>query len=286
MSVVTENERLANAAIYEHINPSISELFHENSKLNLYTLKLLQYSMAQAVSNPDFKKASLQNNKVYPTAKRIPLKKRSNLNSNLGEDILNRKSERKFKDKPLTFQSLSDLLSYSGGISHVQGKFQFRTYPSGGALYPLEIYLLVNKVKSLEQGVYHFNVRSNCLEQLKVNNVKNEATKLGIRDQGFFDSAVTIMVSAVFKRTTYKYGDRGYRFVLMEVGHLLQNISLVATALGIGSCEIGGYQDDEDNQFLNIDGVNEAIVGEMILGYPDVDRDNTMPGIYGGNDND
>lgn len=286
MSVVTENERLANASIYEHINPSVAELFHENSKLNLYTLKLLQYSIAQAVSNPDFKKASLNNNKVYPTAKRIPLKKKSKLVGNLGEIILKRKSERKFNNKPITFQDFSDLLSYGGGISHLQGNFQFRTYPSGGALYPLEIYILVNNVDGLARGLYHFNVRSNCLEQLKTRNMKSEAIKLGIRDQGFFDSAVTILVSAVFKRTTYKYGNRGYRFVLMEVGHLLQNISLIATSLGIGSCDIGGYQDDEDNQFLNIDGVNEAIVGEMILGYPNVASDNTMPGIYGGNHND
>lgn len=285
MSIVKENERLANQAIYEHNNPSIAELFHENTKLNTYTLKQLQYSLAKAVSNPDFKQASLNDGKSYPTLERKKLTPRRSLNGNIGDAIWKRRSIRKFSPKNISFETMSDLLQYSSGISNILKKENdsvtgFRTYPSGGALYPLEIYLVINRVSNLSTGIYHYNVRSNYLEIISTGNLQEQIDKLHIRDQLIEESGITILVTATFKRTTYKYGNRGYRFVLMEVGHLFQNIALVAEALNLGTCDIGGYEDDELNTLLQVDGVNEAVVGEIAVGIPSPFGDNTMPGIY------
>lgn len=286
MSVVQENERLANQAIYEHNDPSIAELFHENSKLNSYKLKELQFSLAKAVSDPDFKKASLNSGKSYPTLPRKHLLSQRELKANIGDIIWHRRSIRSFSSESIKFEELSDLLLYSSGISHPLQKEDngsvtgFRTYPSGGGLYPLEIYLVVNHVSGLSSGLYHYNVRGKCLEVMSTENLHTQFSKLHVRDQLIEDSGITLLATAVFKRTTYKYGNRGYRFVLMEVGHLFQNIALVAESLKLGTCDIGGYEDDELNEFLHIDGVNEAIVGEIAIGVPSPIGDNTMPDIY------
>lgn len=284
MSVVGENERLANHAIFEHNDPTIYELFHENTKLNSYELKKLQHSLAMAVSNSDFKKASLNSGKCYPTLPRKNLLPKKKLSVAIDKVIWNRRSIREFLPENISFQSLSTLLQYSSGISHTivennnGSQSGFRTYPSGGGLYPLEIYLVVNRVSDLQMGLYHYNVRENCLEKLLTKEeLYSQLDKLHIRDQLIKESGVTILLTSVFKRSTYKYGDRGYRFVLMEVGHLSQNIALVSEALNLGSCNIGGYEDDELNTLLQIDGVSEAVVGEIAIGIPDLLGKNLMP---------
>jgi SagB-type dehydrogenase family enzyme len=80
-------------------------------------------------------------------------------------------------------------------------------------------------------------------------------------------SLVVIMV-AVFARTCRKYGERGYRFVLLDCGHVAQNLHLVATAIGLGSVGIGGFLDDELNDVLDLDGVGEAVVHTIAVGWP------------------
>jgi len=283
MSVVGENERLANHTIFEHNDPSISELFHENTKLNSYELKRLQNSLARAVSNPNFKRASLNSGKCYPTLKRKKLSPMKPLSIDIDKVIWHRRSIRNFLQEYITFEDLSTLLQYSAGINHVLvengngSKSGFRTYPSAGGLYPLEIYLVVNRVTDLPSGLYHYNVRENCLESIFTDNLYDKLNSLHIRDQLITESGVSILITSVFKRNTYKYGNRGYRFTLMEVGHLSQNIALVSEALKLGSCNIGGYEDDELNTLLNIDGVNEAVIGELAVGLPNLRGNNNMP---------
>lgn len=104
--------------------------------------------------------------------------------------------------------------------------------------------------------------------------------KFGIRDQSIDCAPITILLTAMFRRTIYKYGNRGYRFILTESGHLLQNIALLSTSYGMGTCDIGGYEDDEINEMLGIDGMTESVIGEVALGLCG-DNGNEMSGIYG-----
>lgn len=286
MSKITACERLSNKAIYEHCNASIAEIYHENSKLNAYRLKYLQFELAQSVADPDFKPVSLENGKTYPTLSRKKLLPIERIDLALGEALLMRRSVREFQESPIPYQTLSNLLTHSAGINSIfridgnGSKTGFRAYPSAGALYPLEIYILINRVDDVAAGLYHYNVRSSCLECLYEGETAALVDKYKVRDQAIKETNTTLFVTAVFKRTTYKYGDRGYRFIMMEVGHLFQNISLVAVALGLGTCEIGGCEDDELNSMLQIDGVNEAIVGEIAIGVASPGGNNSMPDIH------
>lgn len=160
------------------------------------------------------------------------------------------------------------------------GTLDVRAYPSAGALYPIEVYVVANNVEYLKKGVYHYNVAENCLEYI-LNLSENDLTnKFSIRDQSIDCAPITILLTARFRRTIYKYGNRGYRFILTESGHLLQNIALLSTSYGMGTCDIGGYEDDEINEMLGIDGMTESVIGEVALGLCG-DNGNEMSGIYG-----
>lgn len=271
MSVINSGERLASKVAQEPLTPELRELFHENTKLNKYRLKVLLYNMNKQVSDLNFKSASLNSCKAYPTSSKIKLKKTKDSNIKLIDAIHKRRSQRNFLAKEVKLADLSSILIESAGIngkvSVNEKEVLVRAYPSGGALYPLELYVVANNVSGLEKGIYHYNVKDNSLEKLELFKKGDFSKKYEISDQFINDAPVTILVSAMFHRTTYKYGNRGYRFILMEVGHMLQNISLLSVANGLGSCEVGGYEDDELNNLLKIDGITEAVVGEIALGY-------------------
>lgn len=241
MSVINAGERLSSKVVQEHVTPELYEMFHENTKLNKYKLKVLQYQLAENVSDSDFKPASLNNNKCYPTADITELKVNYDYKISLIEALGNRRSKRNFTGDEVPFNDLSSILKYSGGISGGirigDREVPLRAYPSGGALYPLEIYLYANQVHGLERGIYHYNVRQDTLEKLRVINKSNELSRqFEIKDQPIEDASVTFIITAMFHRTTYKYGNRGYRFIFIELGHLMQNLSLMAVANDLGAC--------------------------------------------------
>lgn len=280
MSTIKAGDRLASQASNEYQSPKLYEIFHENTKLNSHKLKIFQSHVGKHISNPDFKESSLENNKCYPTLKRIKLNISKLPALNIQSCILNRKSVRNFTSDPMQYNELSNILYYSAGLNdHKKYKINFRNEPSAGALYPLEIYIVINRVNNIHTGIYHYNIRENCLELLKeVNDICNLVDDYHIKDQSITTANATLLVTAIFKRTTFKYGNRGYRFILTEVGHLLQNIALTSTTYGIGTCELGGYEDDEINHLLDIDGVYEAIVGEMAIGNFE-NKNNEMPNV-------
>lgn len=289
MSIIQPGERLASKVTQEHIVPEVYQLFHENTKLNAYKLKLLQFNLAKHVRDKDFKVASVNSGKCYPTVERINLDVDDQIEMKLIDAIVSRRSKRNFLNTMIPFSTLSTIIKYSVGITGQtkveNSMLDVRAYPSAGALYPIEVYVVANNVEYLKKGVYHYNVAENCLEYI-LNLSENDLTnKFNIRDQSIDCAPITILLTAMFHRTIYKYGNRGYRFILTESGHLLQNIALLSTSYGMGTCDIGGYEDDEINEMLGIDGMTESVIGEMALGLCG-DNGNEMPGIYGKGDED
>lgn len=210
--------------------------------------------------------------KGYPRLKQIYLEKNylKLVNKPLKKVLLERATCREFNNDKLTFKNLSALLYYSCGIKPIKDEdfdLSRRFYPSGGARYPLEVYCILYNKNELKNGIYHFNVRRNSLELLKEGNYIKELKKA--LDPKWMDAAnVAIIITSVFGRNQVKYKDRGYRFILQESGHLSQNIHLVATALNLGCCALGGFVDDKVNELLDIDGVNESAVYTLIIGLP------------------
>ena len=189
-----------------------------------------------------------------------------NMNISFWNVIKNRKSTRNFSNKPLTLMDLSLLLFGISGITRKYPQFAFRTTPSAGGLFPIETYPVINNLKGLKQGIYHYNILEHSIELLKEGDYRQKVVQ-GCLDQNIvYNSAANIIWSAVIERSKWKYLQRCYRYIYLDAGHIGQNFYLIAEALGLGACTIGAIFDDELNELLNIDGINETAIYVGVIG--------------------
>lgn len=203
--------------------------------------------------------------KAYPRLKEIKLGAPALPSSiSLRSSLLNRQSTREFSQKPITRKKLSSLLYFSTGLNKVNNaKHITRFYPSAGSRFPIECYLVALNC-NIPSGVYHYNVKCHSLEQLRI--LTSFEFDNYFSQDWIKNSSAIFLLSAIFNRNTIKYGNRGYRLTLIESGHIGQNISLVATALNMGYCPIGGFLDDNLNELLDLDGLDESIIYAFALG--------------------
>lgn len=159
----------------------------------------------------------------------------------------------------MTKQELSQLLWATQGIT-ARLRDGLRTAPSAGALYPIETYVCVNRVTDLEQGLYHYDVRGGRLDVLKRGDLTRAVAAAALDQEMAARSAVVFIWSAVFPRSVWKYLDRAYRYAYMDVGHIAQNLALAAEAIGLSTCQIGSFYDNEVDSLIEADGVQEAVV--------------------------
>ena len=142
-----------------------------------------------------------------------------------------------------------------------------RTYPSGGALYPLEIYPVLQQVEGITDGIYHYDPWNHELEEVRAGNFHQQFAAMTI-GQGMLASANAVFfITALFERSMWKYGQRGYRYTWIEAGHLGQNLYLVAGALGLAPVAVGGFYDGEANALLDL-APNEQTIYAMCAGVP------------------
>ena len=181
--------------------------------------------------------------------------------------LKNRKSSRLFSTKPITLNELAFLLWASTGVQRKIRNHEFRTVPSAGALYPIETYLIANNVDGLDKALYHYNIESHFLEKLKNEDLSQELAQSALEQKMCSNAPVVIIWTAVFSRTKWKYGQRAYRYIYLDAGHIAQNLALSATSIGLGSCQIGAFFDDEINQILDIDGFDESAIYMSVVGY-------------------
>jgi SagB-type dehydrogenase family enzyme len=156
--------------------------------------------------------------------------------------LLRRRSVRSYRRTAMSMAEVSQLLWAAQGITDDQG---MRTAPSAGALYPLETYLVAGRVAELEQGIYRYGPRRHEL-RLRVDGDRRARLATASYQQDWVkDAAAIVLISAVRRRMASRYPDRGERYILMEVGHVAQNIHLQAEALGLGTVVVGAFDDDE-----------------------------------------
>lgn len=171
-----------------------------------------------------------------------------------------RRSQRKFLPEAITLAQLSQLVWACQGVTGRAGVHLFRAAPSAGALYPVETYLLIQRVTEIEPGIYHYMVPSHSLAQLKTGDW-GEAFAAAALDQGMVaQAAVTFIWTAVFERCEWKYRQRAWRYVYLDAGHIAENLALAAVALNLGSCQIAALYDDEVNGLLDLDGNTESVL--------------------------
>ncbi len=171
--------------------------------------------------------------KNYPGAKVIKLPKPHYRGIILEDAIMKRRSVREYSSKAITIDQLSQLLFAAQGVTDKMYGTPLRTAPSAGALYPFEVYLIVNNVEDLSCGIYHYSVLDHALELVKHGDFRDQIIGAGLKQEMIGDGAVTFVLSAIFDRVRHKYGERGFRYVYIEAGHISQNISLQAVSLGL-----------------------------------------------------
>jgi SagB-type dehydrogenase family enzyme len=244
----------------------VAELFHENSKLPPRISG--QTTPANAITATD----GPDNNsvKVYRTGLRIALPAVESLPVNVSAALARRRSVRSFGARVVTLGHVGQLLGWSHGVMPRAGADlpSGRTAPSAGALYPIELYVAAQGVPGAIPGVYHYNATDHELEGVTTEGGVQAVHRTSMYPEIANQASLMVMMVAVFARTCQKYGERGYRFVLLDCGHVAQNLHLVAATIGLGSVGIGGFLDDELNDVLELDGVNEAVVHTIALGWP------------------
>ncbi len=183
------------------------------------------------------------------------------------EAIARRRSRRDYKEDPLKLEELSNLLWAAQGITEPINKL--RAAPSAGATYPLEVYVVIRKggVEELSEGVYHYNPFEHILEKHIEGDLSIELSSAAISQQWVRDAALNIILTAINERTTERYGQRGIRYIHMEIGHVGENIYLQAESQNLGAVVIGAFYDDWVQQLLSLP-ENENPLYIIAIGRP------------------
>jgi SagB-type dehydrogenase family enzyme len=184
------------------------------------------------------------------------------------EAIEKRRSIRSYKQKTLTLEELSYLLWATQGVKKgYSGSATLRNVPSAGARHALETYLLVNNVQGLKTGLYRFLATGHKLQELKYSPNMLDKIVVACLGQKFIKaSAVTFFWVAVPERMTWRYSDRGYRYLFLDVGHVCQNLYLSGESLECGTCAIAAFLDDDLNAILGLDGKNQFVIYLATIG--------------------
>ncbi|SHF00969.1 SagB family peptide dehydrogenase [Clostridium fallax] len=206
----------------------------------------------------------------------INLPKAKNIKASLGATISLRRSVRKYKNNIMSIQDLSNLLYYGQGIS---GEIEFknnlgcsdniklRNNPSAGGLYPINLYIYISKVKGLDDGIYLYYPYSHSLKpvNLKLDNIDKEKFA---EFSNITSKNINVFFIYVYNMyiNSRKYGDAGAAFAFIESGEIAQNIQLTATAIGYGSCDIGGYDKQYLEKVLKLDGITNHVIHMTIIG--------------------
>jgi SagB-type dehydrogenase family enzyme len=185
-----------------------------------------------------------------------------------------RASCRAFAPKTLPLQLLSAILWGSYGISRTERILPanllalLRPVPSAGGLFPLEIYFLAQRVEELPDGLHHYNVRHHSLETVQSAPLFERFRHALLMYNAVKDANVIMFLAAVFQRTQKKYGPRGYRYIFLEAGHIVQNVCLLAAEANLSTLCMGGYSDGEVNLLLGLSPRDEGVVYSVAVGWP------------------
>lgn len=279
ITTIKDNYNKRDGSLYgkKNIEESVAMLYHENSKFTTHSIRL-QGEIMMGFNNPFVVEKSSQPYKHYPGCEQFDLSIYEQIKPqvNLFDALHQRRSTREYNsDYQLSLNELAILLYHSYGVTQrvqiesfdLEGSIGLRNVPSGGALYPLELYVVIFNAH-IPSGLYHYRPDINCLEQIKTGEFAEDLLKI-VQAEPYVDMAsasAVIISTGMIERSFIKYGDRGYRFLLQESGFVGQTITLLAESANLGTCMLGGYIDDKVNEFLGIDGVFETINNLIVVG--------------------
>ena len=235
----------------------------DRSEWSLDRLKSIMPKTAQ----PKFVKAA-------KAAKKVPLPARTFLDSEFIRVLIARKTHRRFSKQKLPLETVSQLLYLVWGVTGYRysprfGKLFHKTSPSGGARHPGEVYLIALRVKGLRAGLYHYQPATHQLEMISTNTSREKAWLYCARQHFVRNAAALFLMTAVFRRTMWKYQHpRAYRVVLLDAGHLCQTFCLTATWLGLAPFCTAALKDTLIEKDLGVDGIRESVLYIAGVGLP------------------
>jgi SagB-type dehydrogenase family enzyme len=181
--------------------------------------------------------------------------------TDLRKAIESRRSIREYSEKPLTIDELSWLLWCTQGVKEVVSRpATLRPVPSAGSRHPFETYILINKVEGIRPGIYRFIATEHKLvEFIMDKDIADSVVESCWRQRFVKKAAATFIWVVVAYRMKWRYGERGYRYMHLDAGHVCQNLYLGAEAIGCGVCAIGAFYDEEFNRLLGLDGREQFV---------------------------
>ena len=173
-----------------------------------------------------------------------------------------RKTLRNYQQIPLTLDEMTFLLWFTQGVKEINNnKITKRTVPSAGARHAFETYLLINHVDGISPGLYRYLALEHALlPVISGQDITQSVTGACLDQQQISSSAITFIWVAIKERMYWRYGERGYRYLHLDAGHVCQNLCLGAEAIGSGVCAIAAFDDDQLNTVLELDGENRFVI--------------------------
>ena len=268
---------------YDDLDPPprwpASRLYHENSKLTERRAGALQEQIelfaADSVGAPEGQSR-------YPSRPTValPRAKRRLFGARLDDTLTGRRSQRgPFASRPLALAELGALLDLSVGARReapsktasksedpVTGSPLLRAFPSAGGLYPVEVYVAALECASMERGIHHYDPTKHALARISPCPAKPDLARQIFTDNLGDGAAAALIFTDVFERTQAKYGERGYRFALLEAGHAAQNVLLAAQSLGLAAAPIGGFCEDALGAAMGLHSAQESPIYVVLIG--------------------
>jgi SagB-type dehydrogenase family enzyme len=240
-------------------SPDPTEDYHEASRMYPGVSDPYVLGAARLERSVEMRVTASRSVKRYAHLPAVSLPSPSLADATLATALARRRSRHDYGDRPLAVEVLATLLHAAYGVTGLAGPHQaLRSAPSGGALYPLELYVLCRRVEEVGSGLYHYDPLRHVLEQLRQPVKTEEMAELTPYEELVLPSAAVIVLTAVFWRSRFKYGQRAYRFTLLEAGHAAQNLLLAAAALGLTAQPVGGFYDRRVDGLVGADGLHEA----------------------------
>lgn len=257
----------------------IIEIAHDLTKLRRANVSMIREAVS-VFQQPSALQSQFTHDRGYPLQPRVRLPRPVIPECLFGDLLRARRSVRKFARTPLGLSSVGSLLFGAigetgrmevGSSEEEPVTVSLRSIPSGGGLHPTAIFATILQEGELARGVYHYDVPEHSLELVKALGEEESERLLGALPMHPYvvdlsHASAIFFICSKFWRSRAKYGPRGYRHCLLEAGAASQNMGLTAVALGLGHLVLGGFYDDEVNDFLEIDGIDHAVIIAVAVG--------------------
>lgn len=242
-----------------------AEAYHEASRLYPSTAAAAVPGLALIESDPVVHASMARSSRRYPHRDGVDLPRPRRPRARLGSALDRRRSLAPRRCTPLGLAQVSTLLdcAYGARITAVGAR---RTVPSGGALYPLELYALCGAVEGARSGLHHYDPFTHRLEQLRDRAALRQLAAALVDASVVEQAALVLVVTAVLWRTRFKYGARGYRFALLEAGHVAQNVTLACAGLRLPVLPIGGFYDRSVDAVVGANSLDEVSLYVLAIG--------------------